>query len=122
MFGRLGVQRVLGLPGNPVSALVCARIFLVPLIEKLLGITEAEPKLMTGQAGAAFEANGQREHYMRARISRYDDDGQAVLEPVPSQDSSLMSLLATADAFVVRAPKAPAVRPGDKLGYLPIDF
>ena len=66
MFGRLGQARVLGLPGNPVSSLVCTRVFLVPLIRALLGLPADDAQPLQARAGVALEANGPRQHYMRA--------------------------------------------------------
>jgi len=98
MAGRLGTSMMVGLPGNPVSAMVCGHIFLRPALRAMLGL--APEPLPRGQAalGVALGPNGPREHYMRARLA----DGVAV--PFPDQDSSLMSVLAGADVLVVRPP------------------
>lgn len=122
MFGRLGTRRVLGLPGNPVSAFVCARIFLVPLIARLLGIAETELPAATRTValGAPLEANGPRQHYMRAEIRRENDE--TVTLPLASQDSSLLSLLARADCLIVRPPHAPEARIGEAVEVLLLDF
>ena len=102
MFGRLRQTRILGLPGNPVSALVCARLFLVPLLRALLGLSpEGDGAQLKARSAVALEANGPREHYMRA-IARRGDDGLALVTPVRSQDSSLLSPLAEADCLLVR--------------------
>ena len=122
MFARRARQYVLGVPGNPVSALVCGRLFLVPLMARLLGRPGDLVAVRAGQAGAAIEANGAREHYMRARIAGFGDLGQAILEVFDDQDSSLMSLLNQADALVVRPPHAPPVQANTPVTYLPIDF
>jgi molybdopterin molybdotransferase len=120
MFGRLGQARVLGLPGNPVSALVCARVFLVPLIRALLGsrdVTHAR----SARAAVPLEANGPRQHYMRATL-RTEGDGVALVEPVRSQDSSLLAPLAEADCLLVRPANAPALDAGARVPVLPLDF
>jgi molybdopterin molybdotransferase len=121
MFGRLGVSRVLGLPGNPVSSLVCTRVFLVPLLRALLGQTAHDKSPLQARTGAELEANGPRQHYMRATITP-GPDGLPVVTPVRSQDSSLLSPLAEADCLLVRPPKAPAVPPGTLVPILPLDF
>ncbi len=121
MFGRLGQSRVLGLPGNPVSALVCTRVFLVPLIHALLGHPREDTRLARARAAIDIEANGPRQHYMRATSAR-GTDGLAVVTPVRSQDSSLLAPLAEADCLLVRPPKAPAVPAGDLVPILPLDF
>ncbi len=121
MSGRLGNLRVIGLPGNPVSALVCARVFLVPLVEHLAGRSEASEATRLAEAAVAIEANGPRQHYMRATLAR-DGDGLPRVTPVRSQDSSLLSPLAIADCLIVRSPKSPAVVPGETVRVLPLDF
>jgi molybdopterin molybdotransferase len=121
MSGRLGNLRVIGLPGNPVSALVCARVFLVPLVEHLAGHATASEATRLAEAAVAIEANGPRQHYMRATLTR-DGDGLPRVAPVRSQDSSLLSPLAIADCLIVRPPKSPAVVPGETVRVLPLDF
>jgi len=121
MFGTLGAQRILGLPGNPVSSLVCARVFLVPLLHGLLGL--APEQQATGQArlGQPLQANGARQHYMRAVLSA-GPDGTTIATPVRSQDSSLLSAFAEADCLIIRPPNAPALDAGRNIQVLPLDF
>lgn len=121
MFGRLGPLRVLGLPGNPVSALICGRIFLVPLLKCLLGDTSRDFTGERARLGAGVEANGPRQHYMRATLER-DANGQLVATPVPSQDSALLSPLARAGCLIVRPIGAPALSAGAEVPILRIDF
>ena len=121
MFGRLGHARVLGLPGNPVSAIVCARVFLVPLIHALLGRPGHSHGLQQARTAVALEANGPRTHYMRA-TSRTGPDGRSEVTPVRSQDSSLLSPLAQADCLLVRPVNAPAAPAGSSVSILPLDF
>ncbi len=121
MSGRLGALRVIGLPGNPVSALVCARVFLVPLVEQLAGRSTATEATRPAEATVGIEANGPRQHYMRATLKR-NGDGLPCVTPVRSQDSSLLSPLAIADCLIVRLPEAAAVAPGDTVRVLPLDF
>jgi len=121
MFGRLGPMRVLGLPGNPVSSLVCSRVFLVPLIRALAGLPWAADALSTARLAVSIEANGARQHYMRATLTR-GIDGIAVATPVRSQDSSLLSPLAIADCLMVRPARAPAAPAGTTVDILPLDF
>ena len=114
MFGRLGALRVLGLPGNPVSSLICSRIFLVPLIRALLGQPSDEEHPSHARLAVPLEANGPRQHYMRA-TSRPGADGLALVTPVRSQDSSLLAPLAEADCLLLRAAASasgPRGRPG----------
>ena len=103
MVGRLGDTRVLGLPGNPVSALVCATIFLRPLIRGLLGLDTAEDR-DTAILGADMPENDRREDYVRARIVREGD--RLVATPFPRQDSSMLGTLAASDGLIIRPPHA----------------
>ncbi|MEY4256309.1 MAG: hypothetical protein RLZZ141_1536 [Pseudomonadota bacterium] len=97
-FGQLGDgQLILGLPGNPASALVCAELFLRPLVDGLLGLSPG-PALESAQLGTPLPSNGPREHWMRARIE--NRQGVMVAHPFRDQDSSLVSIFAQADALV----------------------
>ena len=102
LSGRLGAMRVLGLPGNPVSAYVCAVLFLVPLIRRLSGRSDTGHVLAPGVLGRDLPANDERADYMRATLAR-DGDGTLVATPFPVQDSSMLVPLAAADCLVVRA-------------------
>jgi molybdopterin molybdotransferase len=112
MFGRLGATRVLGLPGNPVSALITARVFLVPLIGALLGRPREAQARETAILTVPLEANGPRLHLMRAKLGR-NGSGALTVAPMPSQDSSLLSALSVADCLIRREPGAPAAAAGD---------
>ena len=110
-FGKLtDGRRVLGLPGNPASALVCAELFLKPLLLAMQGADPALP-LVLAKAGRAFPANGPREHWMRARLTS-GPDGFFLAEAFADQDSSLVSVFASADALVRRPGGAPALAEG----------
>ncbi|MGH6870994.1 MAG: molybdopterin molybdotransferase MoeA [Rhizomicrobium sp.] len=115
IFGRLGVTPLLGLPGNPVSTLVCARLFLKPAILAMLG-TAAPEETLTALLARALPANDSRQDYLRARIAIRD--GQRWADPFAVQDSSMLSTLAAADALVIRAPQAPAVPAGSPVEVL----
>jgi molybdopterin molybdotransferase len=119
MFGRLGAMLVLGLPGNPASSVVCAHLFLKPLIAALLGQSVVDPTQI-GRLGKGLPANDQRQDYLRATLTNATD-GVPVLTPLSAQDSSLTSVLAAADALVVRAPHAPAAKTGDACRFLRMD-
>ncbi len=121
MFGKLGEQCVLGLPGNPVSALVCARVFLVPLIWAMLGYAAEKERSLTAKLDSTIDKNGPRQHYMRASL-RIGNDGTAIATPVRSQDSSLLAPLSEADCLLVRSPNAPALQSGDPVPVLMLDF
>jgi molybdopterin molybdotransferase len=112
IFGRIGSTPVLGLPGNPVSALVCSTLFLRPAIEAMLGRTAAVAPMSTALLGLDLPENDSREDYLRAEIS-YDDAGRCVATPFPKQDSSMLSLMARADCLIVRPIGAPPIKAGN---------
>ena len=116
MFGRLDATRVMGLPGNPVSALITARVFLVPLIHALLGIEPEARDLETAILSQPLEANGPRLHLMRAKLGR-DASGALTVTPMPSQDSSLLSALVEADCLIWREPDAALAAAGDAVRF-----
>jgi len=123
MFGQLGGAPVLGLPGNPVSSMVCALLFLGPAMDKMLGLAGAGLPVIRARLGADLSANNFREDYMRATIEA-DGDGSPVVLPLATQDSSMMSALARADGLIIRPPDAPAAASGDwvdviRLGDIP---
>ncbi|HEY7687995.1 MAG TPA: molybdopterin molybdotransferase MoeA, partial [Dongiaceae bacterium] len=111
IFGRIGATPVLGLPGNPVSALVCSTLFLRPAIDAMLGRLTAEAPTPTAILGRDLPENDSREDYLRAQTS-FDDKGRLVATPFPKQDSSMLSLMAKADCLIVRPIRAPAIAAG----------
>ncbi|MCZ8187882.1 MAG: molybdopterin molybdotransferase MoeA [Beijerinckiaceae bacterium] len=112
-FGRLGPMLLLGLPGNPVSALVCARLFLMPLVAAMQGDAAAgQDRSEAAILGAAFPANDERQDYQRVMLER-DARGIWIARPAGGQDSSFLSVLARADGLLIRPPHAPAGQPGD---------
>jgi molybdopterin molybdotransferase len=111
MHGRLGEMHVIGLPGNPVSAFVCAILFLAPLIRQLAGRSDVRPKTESAVLGEDLPENDERADYLRATLERRAD-GTLVAMPVSVQDSSMMAALAKADCLVIREPFAPAVKAG----------
>jgi len=113
MHGRLGAMRVLGLPGNPTSSMVCAILFLRPLLSALHGEPDAgadpsEPARLAIDLGA----NGIRQDYMRASLAR-GAEGVLVATPAADQDSSLVKTMARADGLIIRPPHAPPAKAGD---------
>ena len=121
LFGRLDAMRVLGLPGNPLSCLIAARIFLVPLIFRLLGRRDAPVRETAAVLAHDLEANGPRQHYMRGTLVA-GEAGLPHVTALSSEDSSHMSALAAADVLIVRPPNAPAARAGEQVRVLPLDF
>lgn len=114
MFGRFKNTPFLGLPGNPVSAMVCAILFLGPALARLQGLSGDAPETVPAIAGVAIKANDKREDYLRASLSRRGD-GALVATPFGKQDSAMIRALAEADGLIVRPPHAPEVKPGDSV-------
>lgn len=114
MAGRMGDAAMIGLPGNPVSAMVCGHVFLIPALRAMLGLGAAPAPRHRAPLAAPVRANGPREHYMRARV----EDGKITV--FDRQDSALLSVLAQANALAIRPPSDPARDAGEVLDYLPI--
>lgn len=118
MAGRLRGVPMLGLPGNPVSAIVCGHLFLLPMVRALLGDTPVAPRPRSARLGADVGPTGPRAHYMRARLSA--GDGLPVVTPFDRQDSALLSILSEADALLIRPVGDTARAAGEEVDYLPI--
>jgi molybdopterin molybdotransferase len=114
MAGRLRDAPMIGLPGNPVSAMVCGTVFVVPVLRKMLGLPAAPAARVDLPLGIDLPANGPREHYMRAMVR----DG-AVL-PEDNQDSSLLGILSRADVLMVRPPHDGPRAAGEIIGCIPL--
>lgn len=110
MVGNLGPTPVLGLPGNPVSSLVCGLLFLEPLIRKLASLPPVK-RAATAEAAVAFAANDQRQDYVRATLTK-SPTGSWLATPFGKQDSSMMKIFAQADCLIIRPPHAPSVPAG----------
>ncbi len=129
LFGRLGKTPLLGMPGNPVSALVCAILFLRPAIDALLGTAKQTCSLpqrfkcgcrtMTARLSRDLPANDFRQSYLRTRLVQ--ENGDIWADPFETQDSSMLSLMALADALIVRKPNAEPAKPGDRIEIIPLD-
>ncbi|MDQ0320423.1 molybdopterin molybdotransferase [Pararhizobium capsulatum DSM 1112] len=110
MVGSLGKTVVLGLPGNPVSSLVCSYLFLEPILRHLGGLP-ANNRLVSAQLGEALPANDVRQDYIRGRL-RKNDNGDRIADPFARQDSSMMRVFAQADCLIIRPVGAPAAEAG----------
>lgn len=119
MFGTLGESLMIGLPGNPVSSLVCALIFVQPAIKTMLTIENGGLNRRAAVIGHALVENDRRQDYLRATLTD-GDDGARIATAFEKQDSSMMVPLAGADCFVVRPPHAPAAKAGDPVDILEI--
>lgn len=117
MFGSLAGTPVLGLPGNPVSAVVCSLLFARPALNALLGLDLPPHPLEQMVLGGALAANDRRQDYLRATVAE-NGDGRRCATPYGRQDSSMLALLAAADGLIVRAPLAPAASRGEPVEVL----
>ena len=113
MHGRIGDMRILGLPGNPVSAIVCGVLFLVPLVRALAGDPQAgSDRSELAVLGADLPANDSRQDYMRAHVTGMRD-GHPLVEAFRRQDSSMLRVLAQAECLIIRDAHAPPARAGE---------
>ncbi len=119
MFGQMHGVPMIGLPGNPVSALVCAWLFLRPLLLSMQGLP-SDDDLREAVLARDMGANDSRADFIRAKLSS-DGEGRLVAEPFPKQDSGMLSRLAWADCLILRAPHAPPVKAGDRVQVMPLD-
>lgn len=117
MFGTLNQMRVLGLPGNPVSSLVCSHLFLKPLIAALAGTTHEQPR-QVATLKHDLAKNGVRQQYARAYVQQTKDGLEATV--FENQDSSILSLYSKANALVIRPINAPACKAGEPVEFIAI--
>lgn len=120
IFGRFAGVPMLGLPGNPVSTVVCATVFLRPAIETMLGLSTVGAREEDAVLAVDLKENDRRQDYVRA-TSRTDDTGRRVVRPFSRQDSSMMSRLAAADCLIVRPAHDPSRKAGDAVRVLCLD-
>ena len=120
LFGQLAATPVLGLPGNPVSAMVCAILFLLPALARLSGLPAAPPPVSAAILGASLKQNDHRADHLRATVAT-DAAGRIVVTPFPVQDSAMLRRLALAGALILRAPNAPALPMGAEVGIIRLD-
>ncbi|MBS0331304.1 MAG: molybdopterin molybdenumtransferase MoeA, partial [Proteobacteria bacterium] len=117
-FGVLGDgRRLLGLPGNPASAFVCAEMFLRPILSAYQG-APTEPSTLKAKLAQPLPANGPREHWMRAKLGYAD--GEVTVTPYRDQDSSLIGVFAASDALLRRLAGAQAAEAGAVVEVLPL--
>lgn len=118
MAGRINGIPMLGLPGNPVSSIVCGHIFLLPMLRAMQGLGASAPKMQRASLTLSLPTNGARAHYMRARVEDTKDGPK--ITAFEAQDSALLSVLSRSNALLLR-PVADGPRAiGDLVDYLPI--
>ena len=117
MFGDLNGTPMLGMPGNPVSSMICSYIFLYPALDVLMGRAISLPAIVPGVLAHDLKENDRREDYMRAKIVG-EQDGLPVIEVYTNQDSSLLSTLSASNCLVKREPFADAQGKGSVVGII----
>ena len=115
--GRLGASAMLGLPGNPVSSIVCGILFLQPLLRRMMGLS-SDPAPIRARLGRDLAPEGPRQHYLRAKLEAGED--LPIVTPHDSQDSAHLSLLAASDVLMVRPAHDPARKAGEIVECLPL--
>ncbi len=121
MHGMLGRTAMLGLPGNPVSALITGILFVLPAIERLSGLPGDPPPVTTAALGEPLAGNDHRADHLRARLAR-GADGTLVATAFSHQDSAMLRLLTMADALILRPPHAPALPTGAEVPIIRLDL
>ena len=117
MAGKVLGIPMLGLPGNPVSAIVCGHLFMVPMLKAMLGLAP-KPQILTARLGTDQPANGPRDHYMRARLTV--EDGQPTVTAFARQDSALLTILTEANALLIRPMGDGPRSTGEMVSYIAI--
>lgn len=117
MAGHLSNSALLGLPGNPVSAIVCGIVFMQPLIRAMQGLPPQLP-LRRARLARDLPPEGPRQHYLRASLAEGAD--LPLIDPFADQDSARLSLMSQADALLVRPANDPAKSTGDLVDYIPL--
>lgn len=114
MFGDFNGTPMIGLPGNPVAAMICGLVFIIPALRKMLGMSDTPPCPETAALGSALPENDERQDYIRATLD-LTSVGLSVATPFSRQDSSMLNPLAAADCVILRMPHAAAAATGDQI-------
>ena len=120
IFGKVDGTSLLGLPGNPVSALVCSLIFLRPAIARLLGCDENTTQLRHAVLHGSLPENDKRQDYLRGTL-QVNDEGVREVTPYERQDSSMLRTLCESDCLIVRPPHATAIETGALVDIIILD-
>jgi len=119
LFGHVLGVPFLGFPGNPVSTMVCAVVYLRPAIDAMLGVDNGGFKETIARLACDLNANDERQDYLRVRLAR-DGKGNLTAAPFSKQDSSMISIFSQADGLLIRPPHAPAVKAGERATVIPL--
>lgn len=119
LTGTIGYTRVIGLPGNPVSAFVCAQLFVLPVLRQMAGVPTPLPPMVEARTTTPLQANGARRDHLRARLAWYE--GAWSVTPAQVQDSSMLRMLAGCNALLVQPEYADAIPAGTVVPVIPLD-
>ncbi len=114
MAGRMGDSVLVGLPGNPVSAMACSLIFIIPMLRAMLGLGAEPAPRREAVLAEDIGANGPREHYMRAVVEGSE------IRLLKGQDSAMLTALSAANALLLRPPDAPPRKAGARVEFIPL--
>jgi molybdopterin molybdotransferase len=117
LFGNLKGTPFFGLPGNPVSAMVCAILYVGPALNKMQGLEGAAPATVKARLSVGVKANDKREDFLRATLER-TATGDLIATPYHKQDSAMITTLAKADGLIIRPPFSVAAQPGDAVDVI----
>lgn len=117
IFGELDGKPVLGLPGNPVSAMVGGALFLVPILDRYLNCHQSSLKEIKAFSNSDIKENGNRQAYLRAQLS-YSSDGKIMVQNMTSQDSAALLSFSNSDGLIIRPIGSPAISKGTLVSVL----
>lgn len=120
MFGRLDRVPLIGLPGNPVSSLICGLLFVIPALARLHGLPAEPPPTEHARLGRPLPANDRRADHLRAQLERLPD-GTLIATASDRQDSAMLRAMTVADALILRPPHAPAAEAGEHVPVMRLD-
>lgn len=118
MAGAKGTTAFLGLPGNPVSAVVCGHLFLLPMVRRALGLDDVLPGALSARLNAPLPKGGPRAHYMRAQFQ--EGTNGRIVAAFDKQDSSMLTVLANANCLLLRPIDDGPRQAGDSVTIYPI--
>jgi molybdopterin molybdotransferase len=117
-FGVRDATLVFGLPGNPVSSLVCCELFVHPALLALQGAASVRPAWRSGSLGSPVERNARRDHLIRVRLSA--SGGSVTLAPLRGQESHQIAITAQADGLAWIPSGVGELAAGTEVPYLPL--
>lgn len=118
-FGSVNGTPWLGLPGNPVSALIGGELFIRPMLRKMSGAQRLYPRPVTAIAAEPLKGSESMTHLIRGILTRVEN-GELHARSTGPQGSGILSSMAAANALLV-VPPGRAIDPGEIVTALPLD-